>query len=217
VSPFSSFVLDRFIATGVSAFKQADIPDMSECEPQSGHWVNNHFLNSVLRGGFEHPISAYVHNYMRRAEGAFVAHAEARRHSQRFIELEGQAPGAYARALSQWEIFLTDAWQAEAILMKLIEKVADETYRVFEKGDGSIGERLHLLYNAMKHSESRIASGQMPEEGLVPVWLTNEGLQSTDGFLTFVETGEILEEIAHWANVFVDPREARNKTQADGG
>jgi hypothetical protein len=150
---------------------------MSNHASQSSHWVANHFLNSVLRGGFEYPISAYVHNYMRRAEGAFAAHAEARRHSLKFIEHQGQAPGIYASALSQWEIFLTHSWQAEALLAKLIEATSQEPYRPYTRGEGSVEERLNNLYNSMKHAESRISSGQIPEGALVPVWLINEVLR----------------------------------------
>jgi hypothetical protein len=216
VSPFSSFVLDKYIAPRVSAFNAAEVPDMSTFDPQSDHWVANHFLNSVLRGGFEFPLSAYIHNYLRRAEGAFTEHAEARRHTLSFIDLKGQAPGVYARALSHWEFFLTHSWQSEALLGKLLETSTTHSYSIFVQGDGSIKERLNHLYNSMKHAESRIASGQILEGALVPVWLTNLGLQSTDTLLTFAETGEILEEIAYWADIFVDPIDARNKLRREG-
>lgn len=215
MSPFTSFVLDKYIAPGVSSFTAAQIPDMSKHDSQSSHWVANHFLNSVLGGSFEHPVSAYVHNYLRRAEGAFAANGEARRHSMKFIDLLGQAPGVYARALSQWEVFLTHSWQAEALLAQLIDASTQEPYRIFVKGGGSVEERLNNLYNSIKHSESRISSGQIPEGALVPVWLTNEGLASTDALLTFAETGEILEEIAYWADIFVDPIDARRKLRRE--
>jgi hypothetical protein len=209
---FTNIVLDTYIAPGASNFKAAQIPDMANHDSQSAHWVANHFLNSVLRGGFIYPFSAYVHNYMRRAEGAFVAHAEARRHSIKFIELSGQAPGVYSRALSSWEMFLTHSWQAEALFAKLIGKATNE---IFVPDEGSIEERLYDLYNAMKHAEGRIASGQIPEGALVPVWLTNEGLRSEKSLLTFKETGEILEELAYRAGVLVDPHDAKAKLRTD--
>ncbi len=217
MSPFSSFVLDKYIAPQVSAFNAAEVPDMSTFDPQSSHWVADHFLNSVLRGGFEFPTSAYVHNYLRRAEGAFTEHAEARRYTLSFIDLKGQAPGVYARAMSHWEFFLTHAWQSEALLGKLFETSSRQPYSIFVQGDGSIKERLNDLYNSMKHAESRIASGQIFEGALVPVWLTNFGLQSTDANLTFAETGELLEEVAYWAEIFVDPIDARNKLRRKDG
>jgi hypothetical protein len=47
---FSDVVLDDFIAPGVSTFHSAEIPDMSARDPESSHWVADHFLNSVFRG-----------------------------------------------------------------------------------------------------------------------------------------------------------------------
>ena len=63
----------------------------------------------------------------------------------------------------------------------------------------------------MKHVESRIATGQILPDATIPVWLTNEGIRSTDALLTYGETGEILRDIARWADVMEDPREMRNK------
>jgi hypothetical protein len=100
---------------------------------------------------------------------------------------------------------------------ELIEATSQEPYRPYTRGEGSVEERLNNLYNSMKHAESRISSGQIPEGALVPVWLINEGLTSSDALLTFAETGEILEGIANWADVFVDPIDARNKVRRDDG
>ncbi len=52
----------------------------------------------------------------------------------------------------------------------------------------------------MKHVESRIDNAQMLPGATVPVWLENEGLRSVDANLTFTETGEVLMEIAKYAD-----------------
>ena len=57
----------------------------------------------------------------------------------------------------------------------------------------------------MKHAESRIENGQIIEGATIPVWLTNEGLRSTEALLTYAATGDILRDLAKWANVIVDP------------
>jgi hypothetical protein len=56
----------------------------------------------------------------------------------------------------------------------------------------------------MKHVESRIADGQIAYGATVPVWLTNDGIKSVDSLLTYGETGDILRDIARWANILVD-------------
>jgi hypothetical protein len=66
----------------------------------------------------------------------------------------------------------------------------------------------------MKHVESRIANGQLPEGATVPVWLTNSGLKSIDTDLTYAETEEVLKDVAKWADVLQDPMSALEKLNA---
>jgi hypothetical protein len=178
----SKRVLERYIAPGISEFESADIPDMREYDSQSTYWVTNHFLNNMLRGSLKLPAAAYVHNYLRRAEGAFAEYAEAREATYRYLGSDRQSPSLYASALLHWEFFLSQAWQAYALLQKLIQLlVEDPRYKVFQPEDGSIEQRLWLLYNSMKHVESRIASDQLLDGAIMPVWLSNQGIVCTDG------------------------------------
>jgi urease accessory protein UreF len=63
----------------------------------------------------------------------------------------------------------------------------------------------------MKHVEDAINHGRIQDGATVPVWLANDGLISVDTALTYAETAELLKEIAKWAEVFSDAREAREK------
>jgi hypothetical protein len=47
--------------------------------------------------------------------------------------------------------------------------------------------------------------------------LTNEGLRSTDALLTYAETGDILRDLAKWANIIVDPSEMADKLREASG
>jgi hypothetical protein len=208
---FSDHAKDRFIAPGVSSFESADIPDMSAYDPQSRHWVSNHFLNSLLRAPYNAPHNAYAYNFMRRAEAAFSEHAEARLATLAFLE-DGQSPSRYARAILHWEVFLSQCWHGYLLLLGFFGEK-----KVFEKGNASTEERLHGLYNAMKHVESRIDNaelGQMVKGATVPVWLTNHGIESTDAFLTYTETGGILRDLAKWASILEDPLQMADKFRA---
>jgi hypothetical protein len=196
---FSSYVKDKFIAPGASDFTQAAIPDMSSYAADSQHWVANFFLNSVVRAEWKPPFNAYVYNYLRRAEAAFREHANARAASFAFIESGSQSPSKFTAAIFHWEIFLGQAWHAYKTFQKMFD------VELYKHGKGSVEERLNTLYNQMKHVESRIENGQILEGATVPVWLTNKGLQSIDASLTFPETGEVLEDIAKWADILQDP------------
>jgi hypothetical protein len=214
---FSDYVRDRFIAPGVSAFDTAEIPDMSAYDPESKHWVANYFLNSVLRGKLTPPANAYVYNYLRRAEAAFTEHDQARHATFDFIASGAQSPSLYAAAILHWEFFLGQSWQSYALLARLLALLgAGKGFKFFVPGDGSVEERLNKSYNSMKHVESRIESGQILEGATVPVWLTNEGIQSTDVLLKYAETGAILRDIAKWANIVEDPIQMSDKLRAGG-
>jgi hypothetical protein len=172
--PLSSYALERFFAPGIAGFHSADIPDGSSLDDQASHWIANHVLNSVLRASIRPPGNAYIFNFLRRAEGAFAEHANAREATLGFLESGGQALGRYVEALRHWEFFLSEAWNALAILRAFTRYLGDDETKLFSKGDGSLAERVNLLYNSMKHVESRIAAGQIEEDATIPVWLSNE-------------------------------------------
>jgi hypothetical protein len=207
VSPIFRFtpqVTDIYVATDISKFDRADIPDMSTSQPESLHWISNYILNSVLRGAVPSPQREYRFNFLRRAMIAYSEHSLARHATLAFLESEEQSFGKYFTAIHHWEQFLAAAWHALNTLRR-----AAVVRRLFEAGDGSIAERLHGLYSQTKHTESRIERGQMPRQGLLAVWLCNSGLRSIDHELTFAETGEILAKLGDWAHVAEDPLQGR--------
>lgn len=64
--------------------------------------------------------------------------------------------------------------------------------KLYEQNDGSDSERLHTLYIDSKHAERMIAGGKLPIEATATIWITNQGLESCRGALSFVELLELL-------------------------
>jgi hypothetical protein len=64
---------------------------------------------------------------------------------------------------------------------------------------------LNFVYNSAKHANKTIASGQMPNEGTIPVWITNDGLNSRTAYVTFAELAEAIEEVARFADLLSNP------------
>ena len=199
---FSKFIIDKLIATDASQFTEASIPDMSLYDDQCTHWVANLFLNSLF-SGYKYPYSAYFYNFLRRSQHAFAEYAIARDMSLRYISEGSQSPQGYAAALFHWEIFLGQSWHANKIL-----QTAVKLGKLYEKGDQSTEEKLNKLYTRMKHVESRIENGQLPEGATVPVWLTNSGLQSLDTSMTYVEMAEAQKKLSEWASILQNPKSA---------
>jgi hypothetical protein len=198
--PLSAFAADTYVATGISEFTAAEIPDMSATHPESRHWIYNYILNSVLRGAVQSVEREYRFNFLRRAMTAFEEHALARQTTLEFVTSDRQSYSPYFAAIHHWEQYLAASWHALVTLAKI-----GGQKHVFEKGDGSWEERVNGLYNAMKHVESRIENGQMPPLGTLPVWLCNDGLSSTDAALSFAETGTVLQTVGDWAHILEDP------------
>jgi hypothetical protein len=196
----SAHLTDTYVATEISKFDRAEIPDMSSTQPESLHWMSNYILNSVLRGAVPTPQREYRFNFLRRATIAYKEHSLARHATLAFLDSEGQSFGDYFTAIHHWEQFLAAAWHALDTLQR-----AAIVGRLFEPGDESIAERLHGLYTQTKHMQSSIDRGQMPRQGLLAVWLCNSGLRSIDRELGFAETGEILARLGDWAHVAEDP------------
>jgi hypothetical protein len=185
---------------------------MSEYDHQSTFWLANFVLNSALRGNFNPPGNAYAYNYLRRTVAAFSEHEEARQATLAFLSSGRQSLSHYVAATLHWEFFLGQSWHAYLLLRGLFKSLTkQDVLKIFVRGKGSVEERLNYLYNCMKHVESRIENGQIVEGATIPVWLTNEGLRSTDALLTYAETGDILRDLAKWANIIVDPSEMANK------
>jgi hypothetical protein len=200
----TAHLTDTYVATEISKFDNAEIPDMSATQRESLHWMSNYIVNSVLRGALPSPQREYRFNFLWRAMTACNEHFLARHATLAFLEHEERSFGKYFTAIHHWEQFLSAAWNALDTLRR-----AAIVGRLYEPGDGSIAEQLHCLYNQTKRTESRIATGHMPPQGSLAIWLCNSGLRSIDSELTFAETGELLARIGDWAHVAEDPLQGR--------
>lgn len=200
--------MDRFVAPGFSSFIVATIPDMSAVSKEQGYWLTNFILNSCLRVALDDGTRRTLFNFLRRTEAAFEEYEAARRLT--LAHLANPKHKDYIRAVGHWEQFLSQADRAWFVLVRG-EQV------LFGRNDGSVLERLHLLYNRTKHLETAINSGQLPPGGTLPVWLANDGLQAVDGKLTFAEIAEILTDLAKWADAAQDPLTMRDTIRAAYG
>jgi hypothetical protein len=207
LQPTNDF-LDKYVAPGYSAFTAATIPDMSAVSQEQEHWVANFILNVSLRVTVDDDSRRTWYNFLRQAESAFVEYEDAR-----LLTLDHIAEPKirrYIKAIGHWEQFLSESYRAWAVLVR--GKKA-----LFDEGDGSILQRLNLLYNRTKHVESAIKSGQLPPDGTLPVWLTNDGLEAVDAKLTFAEMTDMLIDLAKWADAVQDPLTMEEKIRESYG
>ena len=193
-------VTDTYVATEISKFDRAEIPDMSGAQPESLHWISNYTLNSVLCGALPSPQREYRFSFLKHAMIAYSEHNMARYATLAFLESEERSFGRYFTAIYHWEQFVAAAWHALETLRR-----AGVVGRLYEPGDGSTAEQLRGLYDQTKHTETQVDTGEMPPQGSLAVWLCNSGLRSIDCELTFAETGALLAKIRDWARIVEDP------------
>jgi hypothetical protein len=195
--PMSSWAKDTFIAPHLSEFNSAAIKDMSHYKQESDYLIQGFILNSIFRSSLQLAARQTMLNFLRRSEAAFRAYEDARIETASYVA-DGSING-YMRAMSHWEFFFSQAWLGYALIIKMVG------VRAFAPNDGSLSQRLHRLYNQTKHVESMIADGNMAADSTLPVWLTNDGIQSNEVAVTFDELADILENIILWARRFRDP------------
>lgn len=208
--PLSNYSKDKFVAPEMSKFTSAAIPDMSRLDAEQDHWRSNFILNVIFRADVPTPQRQQMYNFVRRSHSVFEEYESARGFTLGYLE-DPERILRYLDAIGHWEAFLAYTWQAYCFIGR--GKV-----RWFERGDGSVLQRLNALHNRAKHADEAIERGEFIEDSPLCVWLRNDGLRSTETGLTFEEIVEILEDIGRWASAVQDPLTMREKlaSYADG-
>jgi hypothetical protein len=203
----SRHLIDTLIAPGVYDFQSASIPSLDGLLRSTQSWFADNFLNRIFRADFKHPVRAQAVNCIYRARAAIAAYQRAR--SITFDYLRDILPGEfrislYFRALSHWESCLIN-WQ---ILVEVYNRISPT--KAFVKGDGSNDDRAYDLANLIKHGG---ATPQPDGSPTVPVWMTSNGLRSSDKELGFDQLATLLEESHACASVLLDPMSAGQMSQ----
>jgi hypothetical protein len=202
--PLSSYATDKFIAPEMSKLTAVSIRDMSQVDAEQEHWLANFILNTIFRTDVPSPLRQRIFNFLRRSHAAFAEYALARKATLGFINGADPIPLRYLDAIGHWEAFLAYSWQSHGFLGGG-EKIW------FNKGDGSVLQRLNELHNRAKHAEKDIANGRFFEDSPLCVWLTNDGLRSIETSLSFDEIAAILDDLAEWASLVQDPATIHEK------
>jgi len=205
--PLSSYAKDTFVGPYMSTFTAAEIPDMSDHDPQQEHWISIFILNTMFRVKLPQSDRQYMFNFLRRAEAAFREYALAREQTLLFLSLP-DSPSHYIAAITYWEDFLSQAWISFDLLRKLAHVPKGS---LFKKGEDTVLERLNSLHSLSKHATDEA----FPDDATLVIWLRNNGIHSKRTHLTFDEmANDILKELARWADRMQDPLTFNEKIKA---
>jgi hypothetical protein len=197
----SNYALDTFLAPKLSQLGKPELQPLGAASASAETWVRAFALETMMRVRPDAINRQYIFNFLRRAEAGCIEYEEARCSLVEYTTGgDRNAVSKYFRALRHFESCLSSTYQAFMVGRELLGK-----NRLFKKGDGSTLDRLNRLYNRAKHSEKAIASGQIPPEGTVPVWIRNDALECTDGSIRFSELRDLLLELCRCADVLSRP------------
>ena len=136
---------------------------------------------------------ALLFNLVRRVEGAYSTYNLARTALVEYIYSPQNTISPYFRALFHYEVCIAQTYQGVEFLGKVNET------NLFEKGDGSLLERIHKIYVDSKHMDEMIDGGRTPNKATAAIWLTNEGIESVRSSTTYDELASTLRNLTNVA------------------
>lgn len=174
---FSDYALDTFMAQEASSFSW---------KPESIHsaflkrdtWLDEFVLRRIFHGHVPDDRVALAFIMVRRAVVA-VDEWEAMC-SAAIVSL--RKPSTYFSTLQHCESCLAATWQGLAFGRNALGR------DLFAKGDGSIYERLNVIYNTGRHFDP----SALPHGALHAVWLAEEHVRTHTHSLKLVELREVV-------------------------
>jgi hypothetical protein len=199
---FHPDLLNRFLAPGIDGFTECNAPDLRRRHPQARQWLANHFLNNVFREQFQGKTRQYAFNLVFRAQRAFHLYHDARLATRRYLaNTKRHNPNVrrYYAAVGAWESCFINL----QLFIDPLVKFNDGP--TFKKKDGSREQRAYDIATVIKHWGETIRAGKQHEDDTVPMWLTNDGLNTRTLALTYVELSELIRDAAQLADLLQDP------------
>lgn len=197
----TNYFLDKFVAHKLSELTICGALEI-DAEP---NWLGNFIFRTAFIGMPAEKDRAYVFNYLRRAGGALHSYRQARQALIEHLNTPRNDLSHYFKALLNFEVSIAQCYQALEILKTATGQA------IFTDGDGSPYERLHTLYIDSKHMDRMIDGGKLPSDATAALWITNDGLGSGRGKVSFVELDEILRDMFRLAQQLSNPSEETAK------
>ncbi|MCC7427865.1 MAG: hypothetical protein IT557_13235 [Alphaproteobacteria bacterium] len=188
----SDTVLDLF-APRLSALKECNVPSVELHDTSAEALV---LQEAVTGTRFMGPLQALVLQYAVRVSQAAYDYNQGKMTLEGYLKVRSELKSLrlYVHALSYLCHCLGNLDQARRLAARIEQTLQrrDSTKgaKTFERRDGSVDQRINSLYGASKHMEGPIAEGQTPDNLRSLVWLTNDGVASTDASITYREIQE---------------------------
>lgn len=182
---YSSEILDLFGGPELSELNTCGAKELPKQPEYISAAIWNHIVGQRFREASIHHLSL---NFHKRANAADAAWTQGRNSLLRYVEGTHAAEhrlGAYISALSYFEQCVCCVQQANEIFNRMDHKLLGKTnckLDYFIQNSNSVLKRVADLSNIVKHFNADEA-----EQSSAPIWITNFGLKSDIGAVTFDE------------------------------
>ena len=178
----SNYLLDNFIAYKLSELAACGAPELAE----EGKWLNTFILRSIFHFNLDPKARAYLFNFLRRTDGASAAYREGVLRLREHLASPRNVVSPYFKSLTNFEICISQCYQGYELLASALGQ------KVYEPGAGTSEERLQVVYVDSKHMDRMIHGEKLPTAATSGVWITNAGIESSRGALSFTELHGLL-------------------------
>ena len=179
----TNYLLDNFIAHRLSELTACDAAEL----PEEAKWLNTFILKTIFQFAIPPKTRAYLLNFLRRAEGASAAYREARRLLLEHLATPRNVISPYFRSLTQFEICISQCYQGYELLARAMGQP------LYEPGNGTPEEKLQIVYVDSKHMDQMIHGDKLPDPATSSIWITNAGIESSRGAISFHELHNLLQ------------------------
>lgn len=200
---------DALIAPKISQLVSPEIPEIAADK----HLVGIFVLNPKLAIGISNKNRQLLFNLIRKADDATGEYMAAAEDLNAFLQGRKLALSPYFSSLRHWEHCVGHLYQAVRCMNSLNSGWGGE--KQFERGDGSILERVQIVHNAIKHMDDRFENGNLadrnsfslfaspdgtgrgniPSTETIPMWLTNVGLECANAKVSYSEIAQEIQEL----------------------
>lgn len=192
--------INTFIAPKLAELTENNAPKIISQFQESQYWVSNFILNSIFGAPLDDKNRKFIFNILRRILNTINEYENGRNNLDSYICGQREVRSKYLAAVFHFENTITQSYQA-CLLLKTMNRIE----KLYEKNDDSLLQRINTIYNDIKHLNERIEKGKLPEGFTIPMWLTNNGFESSSTAIDFEEFATFLMQLCSIADKLTNP------------
>lgn len=182
----SNYFLDHFVAYDLSKLNLCCFPVLSI---EHNKWLNHFILNSAFKYKYENSSKGNRFNFIRKIQNAIISYELGKKALEEYLSLPRNTISPYFISLFHFEDCIGQCYEAYRSIQALLNGK-----KLFDSADGTVLSKINSIHNTSKHMDERILNGEMPEDATIPIWISNNGVETKECSLKGPELNKYLIE-----------------------